>query len=65
MTGFLSRLLGRYRAAAAKRDDEVRQMSPRERAFVQERVEEHGVDELVDSQLGGRHPRFHDDVPRT
>jgi hypothetical protein len=62
----LQRLLFWRRAEAARRFEAEQQMSPRERAFVEERVEDHGADEFVDSVLGGVHsPRpVDEDDPR-
>jgi len=51
--GFLQRLFGWRRAEAVRRYDAERQMSPRERAYVEESPEDHEAEEFVDSILGG------------
>ncbi len=56
MTGFLSRLLGRRKDAAAERAQEEAQMSPAERRFVQESIEGHQADEFVEEHFGGSDP---------
>jgi hypothetical protein len=56
MAGFLSRLLKRRRDASAERAQEEAQMSPAERRFVDENVEGHQADELVEEHLGGIDP---------
>ena len=56
MTGLLSRWFGRRKDAAAERVQEEEQMSPAERAFVDESVEDHEADEFVEGQLGGIDP---------
>jgi hypothetical protein len=56
MAGLLSRLLGRRKDAAVDRAREEAQMSPAERRFVNENVEGHQADELVEEHLGGIDP---------
>jgi hypothetical protein len=56
MRGFWDRLIGRRRDAAARREAEEEQMSPAERRFVNESVEDHQADEFVEEHLGGIDP---------
>jgi hypothetical protein len=54
--GFWDRLLGRRRDAAVEREAEEEQMSPDERRFVDESVEDRQADEFVGEHLGGVDP---------
>jgi hypothetical protein len=53
MGGFWNRLFGRGEDAAAKRDADEAGMSPAERKFAHESVEDHQADVLVEEHLGG------------
>lgn len=57
--------MGRGRDAAATREAEEEQMSPAERRFVDESVEDHQADEFVGEHLGGTRPErlLDDDEP--
>ncbi len=61
MTSFLSRLLGRRRARAVEREAGEERMSPAERRFVDESVEGHQADELVEEHGLAGLPPLHDD----
>ena len=65
MPGFWSRLLGRRRAAAIRRETEERQMSEDERRFVEQRFDDYQADEFVEEHLGGIDPKrlLGDDKP--
>ncbi len=56
MGGVLSRWLSRRKEATAQREQEKAQMSPEERRFVDEGIEGHQADELVEEHLGGVDP---------
>jgi hypothetical protein len=56
MSGFFARLWGKRDRAAAEREVAQEQMSPEERAFTSERVEDHAADLAVESRLGGIDP---------
>jgi hypothetical protein len=51
-----NRLVGREEAAAEKREAELEQMSPAERHFASESVEDVQADEFVSEHLGGIEP---------
>ena len=57
--------MARRRAAAVRREAQEEQMSPAERRFVDERVEEHQADAFVEEHLGGIDPNrlVEDDEP--
>jgi hypothetical protein len=63
--GFWDRLLGRRREAAVRREAEEEQMSPAERRFVEESVEDHQADAFIEEHLGGVDPNrlVEDDRP--
>ena len=60
-----SRVRGRGRDAAVAREAEEEQMSPAERRFVDERVEDHQAEDFVGGHLGGIRPErlLDDDEP--
>jgi hypothetical protein len=61
------RLLSRLRGEGPeRRGQREATMSPGERSYSRERVEEHGVDEFVEEHLGGIEPNrlLDDDRPR-
>jgi len=63
--GFWDRLFGRRRDAAVRREAEEEQMSPAERRFVEESVDDRQADEFVGEHLGGVDPNrlLDDDAP--
>jgi hypothetical protein len=59
---FWSKLTGGRRAASAERAQEWEHMSPEERRFMSESVEDHTADEEAEAHLGGIDPdRFLED----
>jgi hypothetical protein len=60
-----NRLMGRERAEAIQHEAERERMSPAERRFTAESVEDHQADEFVDEHLGGVNPErlLEDDEP--
>lgn len=56
MLGILKRWKERRQAGSARRADEEAHMSPEERRFIHESVEDHQADELVQEHLGGESP---------
>jgi hypothetical protein len=51
-----NRLVGRRRAETVEREAELAQMSPAERRFAEEGIEEIQADEFVSGELGGINP---------
>ena len=60
-----ARLRGRRTAEAIERENELKQMSPDERHFVEERFEDRQADEVIEERLGGINPTrlLDDDEP--
>lgn len=58
------RIMGRSVERAEHREEERERMSPAERSFTRQSVEDHQADEFVDEHLGGREPHFDQDDPR-
>jgi hypothetical protein len=60
------RIVSRRTESAERREEEREQMSPAERRFTGESVEDHAADELVEEHLGGVDPQRLDesDPPR-
>jgi hypothetical protein len=53
---FWNKISGRRRATSAERDQEWEHMSPEERRFMGESVENHAADEEAQAHLGGFDP---------
>ncbi|MBV8395436.1 MAG: hypothetical protein JO064_04170 [Actinobacteria bacterium] len=62
----MASLFARLRAAALRRDVELQQMSPSERRFATESLEDRQADIFVEQELGGIDPNrlLEDDHPR-
>ena len=56
MPSLWSRITKPFRDSAIERETEELQMSPEERAYVEEPVEDHAADELAEEHLGGIDP---------
>jgi hypothetical protein len=56
MSGFLQRLLGRYRGNEIRREQEETRMSPAERRRVETPIEDLQADRVVEERLGGTDP---------
>jgi hypothetical protein len=56
MSGFLQRLLGRFRANEIRREQEETRMSPAERRRVETPIEDLQADRVVEERLGGTDP---------
>ena len=69
LRGVWNRLMRREEAAAAEREADLEQMSPAERQFAEESVDDIQADEFVSEHLGGSHPDRpppgEDEPPRT
>jgi hypothetical protein len=51
-----SRITNAFKSSAEKREDELLQMSPAERRYAEEPVEDHAADEFAEEHLGGTDP---------
>jgi hypothetical protein len=56
MSGFLQRLLGRFRGNEIRREQEETRMSPAERRRVETPIEDLQADRVVEERLGGTDP---------
>jgi hypothetical protein len=48
-----ARITKPFKSAAEKRNEELMEMSPAERAYAEEPVEDHAADEAAEEHLGG------------